>query len=427
MNLIKICEILHTCGRQHKVESAVFKVDNAQVDQGEIAVITSKQAFFNYDKIHPERILCILYDGSCTLVIAKNRENDVQATIKRWLNNPDPLKDPYCAGTLECAICYKNITRRNVLFTFCTQCHYPMCKKCFEKISPDAASFKCPQCRTWNLISEEFGIPWKDGTFMKHVQPNDPFEMLDGVLRKLDGFVEVLPVIDRRMCESLSMLRLSYTTRHIKRSYLHSRGTIKKRLKQLYSDNKDESNIIRFYIYRRTYAIDKIACKPIVEVSLFQFFRGQLVQVSTEVWCPISDLDNATHKCIEYIPPFTFDIPAIFQRLHDHISEQFTQCDKLVGICTKTACDFVLQIDKSGCMDTPQQVLAFHLATIFESGQDLYITIRLFYEDEYEVAQFVCYMIANNTYAQLEPKVSRKLWNKNIDNLKKTAKITRFL
>ena len=234
-------------------------------DAYDATLVTSRPAIHAYDRIHPERIVCVYASHAprSYRVVVNNRE--AIATIA-------PPSDVCSDG---CTICFNRKKQKE--YVMCSACFTTLCKACAAKLAapdlPDGTSYMCPSCRNWNLSGDAFGtpssVPPSSNGRRQRCDDELSLSRLIKSLCKLDGETVVSVAVDGLVCELvLSMTRLSGTTRYSKSSVLRS-AEFDDLLTDLFHRVAMYGDV-RLYVRRLTFAIHPETRLPVKELTCFR-------------------------------------------------------------------------------------------------------------------------------------------------------------
>jgi hypothetical protein len=441
-----IINAIESLGKTPYFNDTAKTIANFNVPKGRIAIVVSPRALKSYDPCHPERIRCILCNDEKVdlLIIVKNRDLDVKTFIRYW-DQRKSIKELIAEKQSKCDVCCANlINRRKISFQICCVCSYIMCKRCFDKVAVTSSSHKCPQCRQWLLDGEDYGLPYKELDF---TLPDD-YETLPlpkklyAVLSKLDGRCLILPRVDEAfvMTDELQFCKASYTNRYLNNDI----NDIIESIMEIYNVVKqiDPSTEVRFYTLRTTYKIDKQHDLPIDEIAAFKITTNDIRQYAPDSWIDVFDevlgpqhQHQAIRHKVTYLSPHEYTLPKSFQALSIELAK--IEHAKVVSIVNrfrnnKQPCVAInFDVNKDNVITSAHE--DFVKARICDAYERLptetYVTCRILKYDDIDHADYITYKCSHEreAFEKLDSKESRKLFNENIDNLKRSKYIQVFL
>lgn len=424
--LADVCAVLDGLQIKHRiVQEHVRLAACFPKEPGILHVVTSAKTIQEYDPDHPQRITCLImgHDNQHALVVVKNREVDLKAAISLWYNKFVVGKFKYSNETLECAVCYASPAgcsrKRPFSFTTCKVCYCVVCVECFNKLDMDDA-FKCPVCRQWSLDGEAFGTPASVMMPLPPLNNNEvpPITAFIKILEKLDGCCHVVPRIGPALAigDTISFTRPTFVNKQVP-------AAAKKKLKRIVETH----STALLYTIRETYAIDKEQDMPVCEVSAFLLTKTDIVQISPDWWVDVIPAEltpmRARRKVV-YTKPGNLKVPAHFMDLFVEINNNYKGRTKTVClVCNKTAvCSF--DVDAEGNILTIEDV---RLAMFIAMYGPTLVTCRIFSYGDENTVDLVSYSVASSGYKQLDAQANKKLWQSNVDGLKKATHVKCFV
>lgn len=386
----------------------------------QVEIITNRKRIAEYDDEHPERILCILRkpNESFQCVVTKNRDNDTESQIALWLR-----KTEYMDQT-ECAICFEKMHQAST----CFQCYTMICEACYFKLYDDVDNvMKCPACRTWALNGSEFGCPASTLNIVdRRSEIADPIDYFVDIVKQLDGLISIIPRIYQEFHFHKSMIggRKSFTTRYIEGSL--KLETMRKKLRKLLQPG------LRLYILRKTYVMDKVHEKPVVELSVFAYndLEKSIFALKNDAYVDVLPEEVNFHRVkTEIVRPREFTRPVIFCDIFKEIRGLFPNVASTVAISTSNSsygCNF--DMDRDGRIETiHDDMLNYMLTGIMEkSFRIIIVTVRgHVHGTDINTSHFTAFAIENDAINRYVD--SKKIWARNVDGLKSSRFIEKWL
>lgn len=410
----QITTALANIGKPFIIDDASKSIETCRMEAGKVTVLTSEHAIHKYDTHHPERILCIIVKSNMFYVCVKNRVVDLEVTLRFWIDKEMPK--------MECGVCYKGASKKRPLTgAMCGYCMTFTCIRCRDRIS-EGCLFKCPYCRTWELDGDEYGIPHDQLNLIEPTVLTGPAKLCD-LVSQLDGLVTIIPSIAGMIdTQNISeVCRLSFTNRFTENSM--RLGKVRKSLQELV----DKFKSFRVYLLRSTYMIDEVTKNPVEEASAFVVTRDELVQYRADAWMDVLPIDKSFHRVIvEYLPPREFDVPASLKDLFLQVNTDYP-FHKTWAIVASDGQSADFDVDKDGkitTMTVPR--LAAYFA--YKRGQKLILTCRIFdVDNEMMHASLLTFEFDGEEATRLNPEQCKAIFKKDLDGLKRSKRITRFL
>lgn len=442
-----VTEAIESLGKTPYFNDTAKTIANFNVPKGRIAIVVSPRALKSYDPCHPERIRCILGNDNKDefIVIVKNRDLDVKTFIRYW-DQRKSLTEIIAEKQSRCDVCDVNLinNRRKIPFHTCCVCSYIMCMRCFDKVAVTSTSHKCPQCRQWSLDGEDYGLPYNelDLTLPEDYEQLSLSKKLYIILSKLDGSCMIIPRVDDAfvMTDEIQFCKASYTNRYL----VNDIGDIVQSILDIYNAAKqtNPSSIVRFYTLRTTYKIDKSSDLPIEEISAFKINKKNITQYAPDSWIDVFDEilgprhkhQAVRHKVI-YLSPHEYTLPKSFQALSIELAK--IDHTKVVSIVNRFINDKEPRVAINFDVNKDNVITSAHEAFVkaricdaYERGPiETYITCRILRYDDVDHADYITYKYNHeiDAFEKLDTNESRKLFNENIDNLKRSNRIQVFL
>lgn len=409
-----------------------------------ITIVTSNSAFKSYDDHHPERIVCFLFKSTNNqfLIVVKNRELDLEKYIKFWWNR-DCIVNP---KNINCVVCFT--TKKNIGYMCCNQCYSLTCKKCHVNINGDNDATQCSVCRYWKLDGDAYGVPVSPDPDNKITckTPNGKSvaDQFVNLISQFDGNITIIPRINRSfmMDAIMEVCKLGWTDRYSDGSMRYKK--IREKIEKICKKYTD----IKLYTFRKTYHIDKIANKPVDEMSVFYLDlpNNHLQQMSKDSYINVFDEDR---ECIvvktEYMVPFRPVIPGHIRIMFSEINHSYPY-EKTISVITENHenhdnhekhdnhisnhHNFNFDVDESGVITTIHvDMLAWCLSAnlTFHDNQKIYVTCRIHKYEDKQKADFMCYTFSRRGYARINPSSAHDVFSSDIDGLKNSKDIQVFL
>lgn len=430
-----VIRAIETLGKKYYFNDTAKSIQTFQVPNSKIAIVTSHRAIRDYDSYHPERIRCILLtDNKDYYVVVKNRDVDINASIRFWLNKK-PLKDLCKSDDFKCDVCFQKLVKpgKQIYFNVCSTCACTLCIKCLEKIQLSATSHKCPVCQTWVLDGEGYGVPYDqlDLTFPSDYQDFSLEKQLIILFEKLDGLTNIIMRQDSNIYanQQLSFCRLSYTNRYSKTYDTSSQ--VARLVVKIYiaMKKKNPKSLIKMYILRDTYKNDKN------ESSAFKITNNKLVQYDPDAWINIFE----SSEKVAYMKPLKPVLPEPYIGLYQEFQKY--SCEKTISIIhelahkLKRVRKIVANFDtdvKTAQITLHQEVVTAVVSDSWECNPSkIYVTCRLFPYENKNNADFMVFIWDSNNalagFVKVDSQKSHEIFNDDIDELKKSKIIKKFL
>lgn len=410
----QVTTALTNIGKPFIIDDASKSIDTCRMEAGKVTVLISQHAIHKYDTHHPERILCIIVKKNMFKVCVKNRVVDLEASLRFWIDKGMPK--------MECGVCYKGASKNRPLTgATCGYCMTFTCVRCRDRIS-DGGIFKCPYCRTWELDGDGYGIPHDQLNIIEPTVLTGPAKLCD-LVSQLDGLVTIIPSIAGNIdAHNISdVCRLSFTNRFTKDGV--RLGKVRKSLQELV----DKFERFRVYLVRSTYMIDEVTKNPVEEASMFVVTRDELIQYRTDAWIDVLPIDNNyTRVIVEYLPPREFEVPTSLKDLFLQVNADYP-FHKTWAIVAHDGQSADFDVDKDGKITTmTMSMLAGYLA--YKCGQKLLLICRIFDADnEMMHASLLTFEFDGAETTRLSPEQCKAIFKKNLDGLKRSKRIVRFL
>lgn len=289
----------------------------------EVTLVTSKEAFEEYDEGYPERIACIvvrrLGDGNIVFrVCVNNRDVSDIKGLRAWWAQPRPAISR--TGRFKCAVCRAHM-RQAVI---CSACCSSLCRDCDADARPDETCRKCPVCGDWQL-NHSYGAPFDAADASEPAPGGDAVSALCSIIQRLDGCVTVVPRANNDMHydKAVTIHRLPGTDRYAEGSLRlkDMRVALQKTFQSFWDAGKD----VMVYIVHPTWAITE-------EVSAFIAHREQLMQLGVNAWRDVIPIAPHLHRVqVEYSQPHRFELPPSARALLADI-DALGECEKTVSI-----------------------------------------------------------------------------------------------
>ena len=309
-------------------------------------IVTSKAALRDYDPAHPERIVCIVVNDGMYNVVVNNREFQGAAQLLRAMSAPHLI-----AAEAQCVICLdgpndkgRKLKDKTMSFARCPHCLAVTCVECLGRMlkkTPSAHSSRflddtaraCPMCRRWVLNGDAFGTPLGPSgslTLRSSASSLAADTLVDDVVARLDGAVEVVMRVGTLFViqsSPLTVTRLTDTDRYsdgCPTRLRHVRKTLKDFFTRVFSSPRPQQPV-HVYVYRRTWRIDPVSERPVVEASAFRVLgvRGPVLQLRRDAWIQALRPDDAfaCHVRVEHVSPAAdFPVPPHVEAALDEIA-----------------------------------------------------------------------------------------------------------
>lgn len=405
----------------------------------DVVVLTCPEAFANYDPESPGRIACILVGKQGYLVVVKNRDYDVERSVRFWYTRGGDV------GPFECAVCFKS--GGSFLVTRCSHCYGILCKRCDNKTTKDDAH-RCPVCRFWRLSGDAFGTPrslLEDVVVATDGEKQDAVTELVRLLKRLDGHVQILPRVGRSFlldhAARFTMPSL-FELEHLGASL---KPLVKNLRRKLAKYNKLAGEDVKIYMFRRTYRIDKEAEKPVLEVSVFRVAYGpgghtKLLQYPCDAWVNVFEDDEYTcHVKVEYLPPARFPLPEPVLRMFSEVARDAGGREVTVSLtdeAKRSDLNFDADTDAVAETLTPttahQSFVEAEIAILLQNNKKpLYAIFRLHVDAEpptTKISDAIVYMLEGCDAAErLGARRGRAILARDLDGLNCTRTIRDYV
>jgi hypothetical protein len=441
----RVLDGLARIGIKWRVDSQAASLSACELHEGGVVVVTSRRAIAAYDDYHPERIVCLVVKPDRSfLVFVNNREiADVDASLRRfWAVDQWRLLE-----RAECGVCYSVPTRRRPLrFGQCPYCGFISCTTCMKKMGElDEDASRCPHCRQWKLDGDAFGTPLDDlrppdADLVEGIdreERKDPLDLFADIVGALDGEVTVLPRVGAEVHPGacLRTCRLTGTDRISRSDCYMRRKALLRELRRLRASHARNSWQFYLYTLRTTFRVDAGAERPVEEVSLFQVTPdGHLWQLQPDAWkleC-VPALRRVVHRVkVAHVKEHAFEMPAALRSLlADALSQE---CEKTVSFASERV-EANFDVDRAGAITTMPAAMVARAAweamrDAGEAGLDVCARIHSHPGGASStLADLVTYRLRENgTVERLSPAESRRIFNRDLDGLKRSKRIVNFL
>lgn len=388
----------------------IYKVPNRDI----VTVVQNNNAFNAYDREHPERIDSILLYKSTFIVIVKDRDIDHTRYVKYWIDN-NSLSD---IKDIQCTVCYEKI-KKKLPMKRCAYCNTWVCLRCDHKMKPENPdATQCVVCRQWNLCGNSFGQPYAMITNEFKEANSLTSQQFADLLYSLDGAVMLIPRVGYEilMHNALRYCKLAYTDRY-------NGGSIQKiNIKRFVKKWAKTNNYI--YIVRSTYKIHKEFNKPITELTAFLYEDGYK-QLSSNAYMNFCMLDQAYIDVIEYIRPYKFELPTLFHNILDTIVNSYKNTHMTISLSTIQFDSGNFDVAENGNISTMHpDLLAVFVNKMFRNDV-VYLACRVHSNERIYLAGEI--KPFDDSYVLYTEKEARRFFNRNLDKLKNSVFIHKFV